>query len=105
MIKLKTVGSVCSDLLGSVCSGQVGSISTGQVGSLSAEFPIYRLFCPFKATCILEVESYVVGQEITVIAVKMSPEFKLVYIIQNKAFYHHYFMIISKPTIIQTTFN
>ena len=31
MIKLKTVGSVCSDLLGSVCSGQVGS--------LSAEFP------------------------------------------------------------------
>ena len=40
MIKLKTVGSVCSDLLGSVCSGQVGSISTGQVGSLSAEFPL-----------------------------------------------------------------
>jgi hypothetical protein len=39
MIKLKRVGSVCSDLLGSVCSGQVGSISTGQVGSLSAEFP------------------------------------------------------------------
>ena len=66
---------------------------------------IYRLFCPFKATCILEIESYVVGQEITVIAVKMSPEFKLVYIIQNKAFYHHYFMIISKPTSIQTTFN
>jgi hypothetical protein len=42
MIKLKTVGSVCSDLLGSVCSGQVGSISTGQVGSLSAEFPIKK---------------------------------------------------------------
>lgn len=66
---------------------------------------IYRLFCPFKATCILGVESYSAEQEITVIAVKMSPDYKLVYIIQNKAFYHHYFMIISKPTSTQTTFN
>ena len=39
MIKLKRVGSVCSDLLGSVCSGQVGSLSSGQVGSVCAEFP------------------------------------------------------------------
>ena len=66
---------------------------------------IYRLFCPFKATCILGVESYSVGQEIIVIAVKMSPDYKLVYIIKDKAFYHHYFMIISKPTTTQTTFN
>lgn len=52
-----------------------------------------------------EVENYTIGQEVTVIAVKMSNDYKLVYVIQNKGFYHHYFMIISKATAIQTTFN
>lgn len=66
---------------------------------------IYRLFCPFKAVCMQEVESYTIGQEVTVIAVKMSNDYKLVYVIQNKGYYHHYFMIISKATAIQTTFN
>lgn len=66
---------------------------------------IYRLFCPFKAVCIREVQTYTIGAEVTVIAVKMSPDYRLVYIIQNNAFYHHYFMIISKATAIQTTFN
>lgn len=68
-------------------------------------FGIYRIFCPFKAICIQEVQSYTVGQEITVIAVKMSNDYKLVYVIQSKGYYHHYFMIISKPTAIQTSFN
>ena len=66
---------------------------------------IYRLFCPFKAVCIQEVNSYKVGQEITVMEVKMSNVYKLVYIIQSKGYYHHYFMIVSKATAIQTTFN
>ena len=66
---------------------------------------VYRLFCPFKAVCIQEVQSYPIGQQVTVIAVKMSNDYKLVYVIQNKGFYHHYFMIISKPTAIQTSFN
>lgn len=58
---------------------------------------IYRFFCPFKAVVIQKVESYVIGQEITVIAIKMSNNYKLVYIIQDKGYYHHYFMIITKP--------
>lgn len=66
---------------------------------------VYRLFCPFKAICIQEVQSYTIGQQVTVIAVKMSNDYKLVYVIQNKGFYHHYFMITSKPTAIQTSFN
>lgn len=66
---------------------------------------IYRLFCPFKATCIIQVESYVIGQVITVLAVKMSHDFKLIYLIQGKAYYHYYFMITSKPNTIQTTIN
>lgn len=57
---------------------------------------IYRLYCPFKAVCIQEVATYAVGQEITVIAVKMDNNYKLVYIIQSKAYYHHYFVILSK---------
>lgn len=66
---------------------------------------IYRLFTPFKATCIIGVGIYVIGQEVTVVAVKMSQDFKLVYIIQNKAYFHHYFVIISKPRVTQTSFN
>lgn len=66
---------------------------------------IYRLFTPFKATCIVKVGIYVVGQEVTVNAVKMSFEYKLIYVIQNKAYFHHYFVIISKPRAIQSGFN
>lgn len=58
---------------------------------------IYRVFCPFKAICVQAVEMYAIGQEVTVIAVKMSNNYKLVYVIQNKGYYHHYFMIITKP--------
>lgn len=66
---------------------------------------IFRLFTPFEVICITKVESLVIGQYVTVISVKMSPDYKLVYIIQNKAFYHHYFTIASKPVATQTGFN
>ena len=64
---------------------------------------IYRLFCPFKAVCIKEVELYSIGQEITVIAVKMSIDFRLVYIIAGKGYYHYYFMIIHIPKAAPNT--
>ena len=57
---------------------------------------IYRLFTPFKATCIIEVGIYVIGQEVTIIAVKMSQDFKLIYIIRDKGYFHHYFVINSR---------
>jgi hypothetical protein len=66
---------------------------------------IYRLFCPFKVSCIRAVGLYSIGQEITVIQVKMDKQFKLVYIIQDKGYYHHYFMILSIPTCSHTSFN
>lgn len=66
---------------------------------------IFRLFCPFKATCVISVESYSIGQVVTVVAVKMSPDYKLIYIIKGKGYYHSKFVIISKPESIQTTFN
>lgn len=66
---------------------------------------IYRLFVPFKATCIIEVGIHTIGQEVTIIAVKMSQDFKLIYIIQGKGYFHHYFVINSKPRAIQSGFN
>ena len=67
------------------------------------KYGIYRLFCPFKAICVQKVEKYSIGQEITVIAVKMDNNFKIVYIIHNKAYYHHYFMIVHRPDPITYT--
>lgn len=66
---------------------------------------IYRLLCPFKAVCIQKIHSYVIGQEVTVIAVEMSQDYKLVYIIQDKGYYYHYFVIISESKVARSTFN
>ena len=66
---------------------------------------IYRLFCPFKATCVIAVESYSIGEVVTVIAIKMSQDYKLVYMIQDRGYYHSSFMITSEPKAIQTGFN
>lgn len=57
-------------------------------------FGIYRVFCPFKAVCIKAVDCYKIGEEITVIAVKTSLNFRLVYIIQDKEYFYFYFSII-----------
>ena len=83
---------------------QIGRLGTNSILVICKE-GIFRLYCPFKATCIVAVESYTIGQVVTVISVKMSPDYKLVYIIQGKGFYHSSFMITSKPDHIQTTFN
>ena len=56
---------------------------------------IYRLFTPFKATCIAKVSIYIVGQEVVVNAVKMDENYKIIYSINNKFFYHRYFIITS----------
>lgn len=66
---------------------------------------IYRLFCPFKVVCLNRIELYSVGQEVVVIAVKMDVNYKLIYLIENKAYYHHHFLIVSKPQAAVTSFN
>lgn len=63
---------------------------------------IYRLFTPFKATCIIEIGIYSVGQEVTVVAVKMDDNYKIVYCIKNRFFYHRYFVINSQPRVTQS---
>jgi hypothetical protein len=66
---------------------------------------IYRLFCPFKATCIQSVEMHSIGQEVTVFQVKMDQNYKIIYVIGNKGYYHHYFMIINEASTLQTSFS
>jgi hypothetical protein len=84
---------------------EIGRVCSNNSILVASKDGIYRLFCPFKAICVKEVAIYSIGQEITVIEVKMDFSYKLVYIIQGKAYFHHYFKIISKPTAIQTPFN
>jgi hypothetical protein len=52
-----------------------------------------RLQCPFNAICILMIDIYLVGDQVSVIAVKTASNQRLVYIIQGKAYFHHYFVI------------
>jgi len=60
---------------------------------------IYRLFCPFKAICISKVASFIPGQTVIITAVKINSEYRLIYIIQGRAFYHSHFVIISLPNL------
>jgi hypothetical protein len=57
---------------------------------------IYRLSCPFKARCIEQVDFLQPEQIVSVIAVIMSKNLCLLYVVKNKAYYHHYFMIIGR---------
>lgn len=83
---------------------QIGRLGTNSILVVCKE-GIFRLYCPFKATCITAIESYSIGQVVTVISVKMSPNQRLVYVIQGKGYYHSSFLITSKPDHIQSTFN
>ena len=55
---------------------------------------LIRLFCPFKVKVIQSVDSYMVGEKLEVVRVKVSPDLKLIYIIGNKGYYHYYFHIL-----------
>ncbi len=54
-----------------------------------------RLKCPFKVLVILDVYPLRKGQEKAVIAVKVSDNLVDVYVIEDRAFYHSNFRIIS----------
>lgn len=54
---------------------------------------LIRLYCPFTVKVIQSVDSYMVGDQLEVVNVKVSPDLKLVYIISGKGYYHYYFSI------------
>ncbi len=55
---------------------------------------LVRLYCPFKAKVIQSVDSFMVGDQVEVVRVKVSSDLKLIYILDNnKGYYHYYFSI------------
>ncbi len=56
---------------------------------------LIRLRCPFKVLVIVDVHQLKKGQERAVIAVKIAENLVDVYIIEERAFYHYNFRIIS----------
>ena len=54
---------------------------------------LIRLYCPFTVKVIQSVDSFMVGEELEVVNVKISPDLDLVYVIGNKGYYHYYFSI------------
>ena len=54
---------------------------------------LIRIHCPFRVKVIRSVGDFREGQVVSVMAVKMSPDMKMVYVIDGKAYYHHYFSI------------
>ncbi len=57
---------------------------------------LIRIHCPFRVRVTRSVGDFHTGQVVMVLAVKMSPDLKLVYVIGDKAFYHHYFCILGR---------
>lgn len=55
---------------------------------------LVRLYCPFKVKVIQSVDSFLIGEEVEVVRVKVSTDLRLVYIINQKGYYHYYFSIL-----------
>jgi len=55
---------------------------------------LIRLHCPFAAIVIIPVGDLKLDQQIKVQQVKTTKEKQLVYLIDNKAYYYHYFTIL-----------
>jgi hypothetical protein len=54
---------------------------------------LIRLFCPFTVKVVQSVDSFMAGEQVEVVNVKVSRDLKLVYIINGKGYYHYFFSI------------
>jgi len=57
---------------------------------------LIRIHCPIRVQVTHSMGDFLEGQVVLVSAVKMSLDLKLVYVIDGKAFYHHYFRILER---------
>lgn len=55
---------------------------------------LYRLYCPFRVRVLRDIDHMKEGQLVTVMAVKVTPQLEMVYVIQGKAYYFWYFAIV-----------
>jgi hypothetical protein len=56
---------------------------------------LHRIFCPFKVICVIEIDVIKVGDVLIVQKVTSYTGYKIVYIINSKAFSYHYFNVIT----------
>ena len=55
-----------------------------------------RIYCPFKAVCLVEFPDINKGEKVAVMAVKLTMSVKEVYIIKGRAYFIIYFRILSE---------
>ena len=53
-----------------------------------------RIYCPFKAVCLVEFPDITKGEKVAVMAVKLTMSVKEVYIIKGRAYFIIYFRIL-----------
>lgn len=53
-----------------------------------------RIYCPFKAICLVDFPEISRGEKVAVMAVKLTTAVKEVYIIQGRAYFIIYFRIL-----------
>lgn len=53
-----------------------------------------RIYCPFKAICLVEFPDITKGEKVAVMAVKLTMSVKEVYIIKGRAYFIIYFRIL-----------
>ena len=54
---------------------------------------IRRIYCPFAAMCIIDVDVYTKGEYVVVSKVRIATNLLLVFIINNKGYYYYFFRI------------
>ena len=54
---------------------------------------LMRLYCPFTVKVVQSVDTFVMGQQVEVVRIKISSSLKLIYVINGKGYYHYQFSI------------
>ena len=52
-----------------------------------------RIYCPFKVICLVNFPEILIGEKVSVDAIKLTVEIKEVYIIKGTAYFMAYFLI------------
>lgn len=71
-------------------------VSTDSIWVIDKSGHLRRIYCPFRAICLVNFPDITKGEKVAVDAVKLTLEVKEVYIIRGVAYYIVYFRILSE---------
>lgn len=63
---------------------------------INSKKKLFRVFCPFKVRCCVNLQSFGKGTELVVDMIKTTNDNKIVYCIGGKDYYHSFFSISDK---------